>query len=159
MMVLEDSEIASLFDVHTGNKILSLEEYDINTELIEEGFPWLYKHPEHKYLLFVLENGAAVIDVVNNKEMARKEFDIDGERNVLLPTKVGCAVMGDEKFVHFNFETGVINELEFPIDDIRTMYAYEAEGNNILVVSMEDQMAAVDLVAGKVLWQTAEDDE
>jgi len=159
MMVLEDSEIASLYDVQTGNKILSLEEYDINKELVEEGFPWLYKHPEHKYLLFVLENGAAVLDVANNKEMARKEFNIDGERNVLLPTNVGCAVMGDAKFVHFNFETGVINELEFPIDDIRTMYAYEADGVNILVVSMEDQMAAVDLIAGKVLWQTTEDDE
>ncbi|TDJ55630.1 MAG: hypothetical protein E2O46_02405 [Ignavibacteria bacterium] len=159
MMVLEDSEIVSLFDVYTGNKILSLEEYDVNTDLIENGLPWLYKHPEHKYLLFVLDNGAAVIDVINNKEMSRKEFDINGDINVLLPTKVGCAVMGEEKFVHFNFETGVINELEFPIDDIRTMYAYEAEGENILVVSMADQMAAVDLVAGKVLWQTVEDDE
>jgi outer membrane protein assembly factor BamB len=158
MLVMENSEIASLFDVTTGNKLLSLEEYDVNTDLIEEGYPWLYKHPEHKYLLIVLGNGAAVLDVVNNKELARKEFGIDGDRNVLLPTKVGCAVMGEEKFVHFNFESGVINELEFPIDDIRTMYAYEAEGENIVVVSMEDRMAAVDLVAGKVLWQTAEDD-
>jgi len=118
MMVMENSEIASLYYINTGSKLLSLEDYDINTDLIANGYPWLYKQLDHKNLLFVLDNGAAVIDIVSNKETARREFGIDGDLNVLLPTEVGCAVMGDEKFVHFNFETGAINELEFPIDDI-----------------------------------------
>jgi len=158
MLVMEDSEIASLFNIKTGEKLLSLEDYEINTDLIENGLPWLYKGADHKYLLFVLDNGAAVIDVVNNKEIMRKEFDIDGDINVLLPTAYGCAVMGDEKFVHFNFETGEINELNFPIDEMRTMYSYNADGKNILIFSMGDQMAGVDLVEGKLLWQSAEDD-
>jgi outer membrane protein assembly factor BamB len=158
MLVMEDSEIASLFDIRNGDKLLSLEDYDVNEDLIKNGFPWLYKSPDRSHLLFVLDDGAAVIDVVNNKEMVRKEFDIDGDMNAILPTKVGCAVMGEEKFVHFNFETGEVNELEFPIDDIRTMYSYETEGKTILLVSMGDRMASVDLQAGKVLWETEEDD-
>jgi len=158
MLVMEDSEIASLFDIKTGNKLLSLENYDINTDLIENGLPWLYKGADHKYLLFVLDNGAAVIDVVNNKEIMRKEFDIDGDINVLLPTAHGCAVMGEEKFVHFNFETGEVSELNFSLDDLRTLYSYRADGKDILIVSLADGMAGIDLAAGKLLWQTAEDD-
>ncbi|MBL1215137.1 MAG: PQQ-binding-like beta-propeller repeat protein [Ignavibacteriae bacterium] len=158
MLVMENSEIASLFDIANGNRILSLEGYDVNKDLIAKGFPWLYKSPDRSHLLFVLEDGAAVIDVDNNKETARREFDIDGDMNAILPTGVGCAVMGEEKFVHFNFQTGAVNELEFPVDDIRTMYSYEAEGKTILIVSMGDQMASVDLIEGKVLWQTKEDD-
>ncbi len=158
MLVMEKSEIASLFDIKNGNRILSLEDYDINRDLIAKGFPWLYKSPDRSHLVFVLDDGAAVIDVVNNKETARREFGIDGEMNAILPTGVGCAVMGEEKFVHFNFVTGAVNELEFPVDDIRTMYSYEADGKTLLIVSMGDQMASVDLIEGKVLWQTQEDD-
>jgi len=158
MLVMESSEIASLFDIRNGNELLSLEDYDVNEDLIKNGFPWLYKSPDRSHLLFVLNDGAAVIDVVNNKETARREFGIDGDMNAILPTKVGCAVMGEEKFVHFNFETGEVNVLEFPVDDIRTMYSYEAEGKTILIVSMGDRMASVDLIAGKILWETKEDD-
>ncbi|MCF8354979.1 MAG: PQQ-binding-like beta-propeller repeat protein [Melioribacteraceae bacterium] len=159
MLVMEDDELAVLYDINTGERLYKGEDYDINRELIASSNPWLYKSPEHKYVLLVLEDGAAVIDVANNKELIRKEFSIDGEINVLLPTAIGCAVMGDEKIVHFNFNTGSVVELEFPVDDIRTFYSYEISGKNILVVSLEDVIAGIDLVAGTILWQTAEDDE
>ena len=158
MLVMENSEIATLFDIRTGDVLFSQDGYNVNEDLIKNSFPWLYKSPDYSHLLFVLDDGAAVIDVVNNKETARKEFGIDGDMNAILPTKVGCAVMGEEKFVHFNFETGEVNELEFPVDDIRTMYSYEAGGKTLLLVSMGDRMAGVDLQAGKVLWETKEDD-
>ena len=103
MLVMENSEIATLFDIRTGDVLYSQDGYNVNEDLIKNGLPWLYKSPDNSHLVFVLDDGAAVIDVVNNNETARREFDIEGDMNAILPTKVGCVVMGEEKFVHFNF--------------------------------------------------------
>ncbi|HSP86906.1 MAG TPA: PQQ-binding-like beta-propeller repeat protein [Ignavibacteriaceae bacterium] len=158
MLVMEDGEKASLYDIANGNKLFTGEDFDINEELITSGNLWLYKSPGQSHLLFVLDNGAAVIDVANKKEIARKEFDINGEMNVLIPTTSGCAVLGTEKIVHFNFETGQVNELDFPVEDFRTLNSYDVNGKSVLVVSMADQMAGIDVAKGQILWQTKEDD-
>ncbi|MGD8781058.1 MAG: PQQ-binding-like beta-propeller repeat protein [Ignavibacteria bacterium] len=158
MMVLEDSGIMSLFDVKTGNKLFTSEGFDINKDLIESQNAWLYTAPRQTHLLFILKKGAVVIDVVNNKEIARKEFGIDGDISVLLPTTDGCAVMGEEKFVHFNFKTGKVDELNFPVDDIRTMSGFEINGKSVLMVSLDSKVASVDLESCKVLWETKDDD-
>ena len=158
IMVLEKSEIASLFDVKTGAKLFSSEGYDINEDLIKSKNAWLYKSPDQSHLLFVLDKGAVLLDVVNNKEIARKEFGIDGDVNVLLPTKNGCAVMGEDKFVHFNFTNGKVDELNFPVDEIRTMSSYDISSKSILLISLDSKMAAVDLENCKVLWETKKDD-
>ncbi len=158
MLVMEDSEIASIFDVTNGKKLFTAEGYDINKDLIAKGLDWLYESPDDDFLLFVLEDGAAAVDVKNNKEMARREFGIDGDINAILPTNQGCAVMGEEKFVHFNFLTGEVTELNFEVDDLRTMNSYTIDGKDILIVSMEDMLASIDLVQGKLLWSTKEDD-
>jgi outer membrane protein assembly factor BamB len=158
MMVLEDSEILSLFYIKTGEKLYTAEGFDINTDLIASNNSWLYTTPDQSHLLFILENGAVLIDAVNNKQIAKKEFDIDGDMNVLLPTANGCAVMGEDKFVHFNFKNGKVDELDFPIDDIRTMHAIDVNGKSLLMLSLDSRMAVVDLENAKILWQTKEDD-
>ena len=158
MLVLEDSEIASLFDVKTGTKLFTSEGYDINEDLIKSKNSWLYESPDQSHLLFILEKGAALIDAVNNKEIARKEFDIDGDVNVLIPTKNGCAIMGEEKIVHFNFVNGKIDELNFPVDDIRTMSSFDVNGKSLLMISLDSKMAVVDLENCKILWETKNDD-
>ncbi len=158
LLVLEDDEKASLFDIQTGGKIFEGNDYDVNMELVENGNLWMYKSPGQKYIVVVLEKGAAVIDVVNNKEIMRKEFSIDGEMNVIIPTKSGCAVLGEEKIVHFNFDKQRTDELNFPVEDFRTLQTYDIGGKDILVISLEDQLAGIDLAEGKILWQTKEDD-
>jgi outer membrane protein assembly factor BamB len=158
MMVLEDSEILSLFDIQTGKKLYTAEGFDINTDLIASGNSWLYSTPDQSHLLFILDKGAVLIDAVNNKQIAKKDFDVDGDMNVLLPTLNGCAVMGEEKFVHFNFKTGKVDELDFPVDDIRTMHVIDVNNKALLMVSLDSRMAVVDLENAKVLWQTKEDD-
>jgi outer membrane protein assembly factor BamB len=158
MLVMEDDEKAVLFDITNGKRLFEKEGYDVNTDLIDEGLPWLYQSPDDEYLLFVLDNGVAVIDVKNNKELFRREFSIDGDLNVLLPTTNGCAVMGEEKFVHFDFSTGEVKEFNFAIDDLRTMHACKIGNKDILLLSMEDRLASLDLAGGKVLWITKEDD-
>ncbi len=158
MFVLEDSEKAVLFDVTTGKRLFESDGFDINKDLIKAKLPWMYKSPGNDFLLCVLEDGAVVVDVRNNKEMARREFSVDGDINALLPTSDGCAVMGDKKFVHFNFKTGEIKEFEFPVDDLRTLHAYKTGNKDLLIVSMADKLASIDLAGGTVLWVTKEDD-
>src|SRR6185369_11324974 len=104
-----------------------------------------------KYCLMVLDKGAVVLDMVNNKEFLRKEFKINGDYNVLLETGQGCAVMGDKEIVHFNVKNGTISSLPFPIGDIRTMHQYSLNGRDVLIVGMDSKMAGVDLVEGKIL--------
>src|SRR5690606_32431127 len=70
----------------------------------------------------------------------------------------GAAVMGEEKLVHFNFSTFEVVEVSFPFDDVRTLSAAKAGGKDILILGLGDQMAAIDLIEGKLLWQSAKDD-
>jgi outer membrane protein assembly factor BamB len=158
MLVMEDSEKATLFDITNGKRLFESEEYPINKSLIEEGFPWLYQSPKDDFLVFVLEEGAALVDVTNNKEVVRRRFEINEDFNVILPTRNGCAIMGEEKFVHFDFGSGETKEFNFSIDDFRTMYTYNTGEKDLLIISMEDRLASIDLAGGKVLWQTKEDD-
>ncbi len=158
MFVMEDGDKAVLFDVTTGKRLFENDNYDVNTDLIENGNMWFYETEDQKFLLTVLQDGVAVIDVENNKELMRKEFSIDGDFSVILPTNTGCAIMGEDKFVHFNFQTGKISEFDFPIDDIRSMQTYEIGDKSILIVSMENRLASLDLSESKVLWITKEDD-
>ncbi len=157
MFVMED-ETALLIDIATGKRLFENGNYDVNLDLIKNGLKWLYKTKDKNYLLAVLEGGAAVIDVENNKEIMRKEFSIDGDYNVILPTSDGCAIMGEDVFVHFNFQTGEVKEFEFPLDDIRSLKTYTVGGKSILLVSMADQLASIDLSAGTLLWRTKEED-
>lgn len=158
LLVMEDSEIAALYDITTGERLYKGEDYDINKDLIKKGFSWSYTDPDKTGYLFVLDDAAVLLDLVNNKEVARKEFDIDGDKNVIIPTTEGAAVMGEEKIVHFNFKNHEITEINFPFDDVRTLSAAKAGGKNILILGLGDRMAALDLVEGKLLWQTTEDD-
>ena len=158
LLVFEDSEILSLYDIATGKKLYTGEDYDVNRDLIKKGFKWSYSDDKETGFLAVLDDGVVFLDLVNNKEIARVEFDIDGDKNVIIPTAQGVAVMGEEKLMHFNFNNHKITEVKFPFDDVRTLSSAKAGGKDILVLGLGDQMAAVDLVEGKVLWQTKEDD-
>ncbi len=158
LLVYEDSEICSLYDITSGKKLYSGEDYDINSDLIKAGLKWSYKDNKETAYLMVLDNGAVFLDLVNNKEVARLEFDIDGDKNVIIPTTQGAAIMGEEKLVHFNFTNHKITEVNFPFDDVRTLSSAQTNGKDILILGLGDQMAAVDLVEGKILWQTKEDD-
>lgn len=158
ILILEDSEIASLYDLTNGTKLYSDEDYDINEDLIKNGLKWSYEDTDENSYLFVLEDGAILLDLNNNKIAASVKFSIDGEKNVIIPTALGAAVMGEEKMVHFNFITHEVAEIAFPFDDVRTLTSVEVGGKDVLIVSLGDQMAAIDISEGKILWKTNDED-
>lgn len=158
MLVMEKGDNAGLYDVLTGKKLLTLKDYEINGDLIKKNNTWRYKSPTQAYVLLVLDDGAAVIDIANNKELVRKKFDIDGDYEILLPTATGCAVFGEDKIVHFDFETGKTLEILYPISDMRTYKTYTVGDKDLLLIGAKDKMVCVDLRGGTILWQTKKDD-
>jgi outer membrane protein assembly factor BamB len=154
LLIMEESEKAALYDIVTGKQLFIGEDYDVNRDLIKNNLKWAYKDKDETHYVFVLEDAAVLFDMVNNKEAARVQLDIDGDKNVILPTAVGAAVMGEEEMVHFNFRTNEFTQVKFPFDDVRTLSSFKVGGKDILILSLEDRLAAIDLVAGKVLWQT-----
>ncbi len=93
-LVLNEDDDAVIYDVNTGNILGTIEDVEPNTDLIEKRLLWAYRPADQKYYVFVTDDGAVLIDLVNNRELARREFDIDGDYNVILPTQNGCAVLG-----------------------------------------------------------------
>ncbi len=137
------------------------EEKDIepNGDIVDAGNNWYYRTDDDKFLLMVVNDGALLLDIPNNKIVARHKFGVGGDKPVLVPTTVGCAILGKEKIVHFNFATMQVTEVAFPLDDVRTLHTYNVAGKDLMVFGGDSKMAAVDLVAGKLLWQSVKDDK
>ncbi len=158
MLVMEKSDRISLFDVTNGKKVASFEDMEANEDLIKAKNKWQWRSADRQFIVVALDNGAAVIDAANNKVLVKKEFKIDGDYEVFFKTENGCAVFGKEKIVHFDFGTGGTLEVPYPIGDMRTVQPYKIGEQDILIISAEDRMSAIDLRAGKILWQSAEND-
>jgi putative pyrroloquinoline-quinone binding quinoprotein len=157
--VMVDGGDFAIYDMNDGKLTKVIEDIEPNGNLIEKKFPWSMRGRDNECLVLVTDDGAVLIDVKNNKELARKEIDIDGDYSVMLPTPNGCAILGEENVVYFNYKDGSVKELPFPVDDMRTFKSYTVGDKGILVMSMEDQVFGIDLEAGEILWNTPKDDE
>jgi len=156
--VMTDGDLA-IYDMKDGKQSALFEDIDPNRDLIEKKFSWSLRGRNNECLVLVTEDGAVLIDVKNNTELARKEIDFDGDYSVMLPTPNGCAILGEEKVVYFNYKDGGVKELPFPVDDMRTFKSYTVGDKGVLVMSMEDQVFGINLEAGEILWNTPQDDE
>jgi outer membrane protein assembly factor BamB len=159
MLVIEREDKVCLYDVSNGQRLFTAEKSEVNMDLVNKKNRWMHKAKAQHAVLIVLNDGAIVIDVAGNRELARQKFKIDGDYQVLLPTEQGCGVFGKEKIVHFDFTTGKVVEALFPIGDMRSYTIYKIGGKDILIIGADDRMAAVDLAGGVMLWQTPAKDK
>ncbi|HTR80467.1 MAG TPA: PQQ-binding-like beta-propeller repeat protein [Bacteroidota bacterium] len=157
-LVLLKGDKAGLFDIATGAQLFVGENYVPDYDLVKKDLNWYYQMPDDEAILLVLDGEVVVIDAVNNKEILRRKLDIDDSHQVLMPTTQGCAVFTKDKIVHFNMENGSVVEVNVPYDDIRTMQPYVVNGKDVLLMSLKDKMVGIDLVGGKIMWQTKEGD-
>lgn len=157
--VMDDGGELMIYDMNDGKQSAVFEDIEPNRNLIEKKFPWSLRGRDNECLVLVTDDGAVLIDVKNNKELARREIDIDGDYSVMLPTPNGCAILGEENVVYFNYKDGSVKEMPFPVDDMRTFKSYTVGDKGILVMSMEDQVFGINLEAGEILWNTPKDDE
>lgn len=158
LLVLLDDDGAGLFEFANGKQVFSGKEYEINDKLIEKGRKWFYSSPDERYTLFLLDKTVAVLDVSQNKEIARHEIGFDADFEPFLPTDRGCVILGKEKVLFFNDSTANLSEVKASAGDFRTYQIFSVGDKEIFFAGLSDAMFAIDLAAGQILWRTKPDD-
>lgn len=159
LLVMVDDNQLALYNFNDGKKIFNAEDYEVNSDLIKKQYAWYYSNTEETYALFCLDESVAVVDLANNKEVFRKPIKFDSDYDPLMPTPGGCAVLGDDKLIYFDDKTGNLIEVKASADDFRTYKIMEVAGKSLFVAGLSDQMFVIDLAAGKLLWQSKEEDK
>lgn len=154
--MLQDDRIG-IYTVKDGRQTFVAEKCEVNMDLVKSKNTWMYASDDQRHLLVVLDDGAVLIDVGANREIVRKQFKIDGDRQVIVPVKGGAIVLGSKETVLFNFAKGTVTSVKYSISDARTFYNYNISGKDLMLLSAKDQMTMLDLTEGTLLWQTKED--
>jgi len=158
LMILGDGDELALYDLANGKKVLALEDYEVNPMLVEKQYAWYHESSDETYAMFLLDDAAVVVDLVHNKQVSKHEIKYDSDIDPLMPVASGCAVLGKNKILYFDDATGKICEVEAAAGDFRTYRIMEVAGKSIFIAGLSDKMFAIDLAAGKLLWESKKDD-
>lgn len=158
LIALMDDDLLGLFQFSYGKKVFEGKEYEIRDELVEKSRRYFYVSPDERYLVFLLDKQMAVVDAVEKKELIRIPMKYDTDYETIIETSKGCVVLGKENLVFVNDSTGATAEVKAAVSDFRTYEVMKVGDNDIFFAGLEDGMFAIDLNAGKVLWQTKEKD-
>jgi outer membrane protein assembly factor BamB len=145
-----------LYSLATGKTLYTRKKSVPNSDLIEQKRKWYYIAKDESFAVLVLSKGVLALNLETGKEMAFVPLDIDKQFNVLAPTSAGCVVVGSEKTIHIDAQSGKYAEYTVDADDIRKIVVTETDSGLVMVVSMENEMAGVNLANRKTLWCTPE---
>ncbi|MCX6122670.1 MAG: PQQ-binding-like beta-propeller repeat protein [Ignavibacteriales bacterium] len=159
LLVFMDDDKLGLFQFADGKQVFDAEKYEINGKLIEKSRKYFYTSPDERYLVFLLDDQIAVVDAVDRKELKRVPMKYDTDFGTIIETPHGCIVLGKEKIVFVNDKTGDLTEVKADVGDFRTYDIRTIGTKDIFFAGLSDAMFAIDLIDGKVLWQTAEKDK
>jgi outer membrane protein assembly factor BamB len=99
-----------------------------------------------------------VVDVKENKELHRCKTKFDAEKLSIIPTEQGCVVLGKDNVMFLNVNTGAVVDVEASVSDFRTFEIMKVDNKEILFAGLKNEMFAVDLAGGQVLWRSKKDD-
>jgi hypothetical protein len=159
LMVLLDDDKLGFFSYDDGKQLFDGKDYEISMKVAEKGFDWCYVSPDEHYVVLMLDSHVAVVDAAQNKEVERKEIKPQNDLPSLINTEHGCAVLGKDKVMFFSEKTGTLTEVKAESGDFRTFDILKIGDKDIFFAGLSDAMFAIDLIEGKVLWQTAEKDK
>ncbi|MCX7874833.1 MAG: PQQ-binding-like beta-propeller repeat protein [Melioribacteraceae bacterium] len=158
LLVLLDADALGLYKYSDGKETLYQKDIEIDGDLVENGQQWYYISPDQRYIVFTLDGAVSIIDVQNDKEIFRTKTTFDEEKGAIFETEVGCAILGEDAAVFFNTETGKAVEVNASINDFRTFELMKVGDKEILFAGMKNEMFAVDVSNGKVLWRSQKND-
>ncbi len=158
ILVLMDDDKAGLFQFSDGKQVFSGKDYEINGKVVEKSMRYFYASPDQRFLIFLLDDAMAVVDAVEKIELKRIPMKYNTDFEPIIETPHGCVVLGKENIVFVNDSTGAIAEVKANVGDFRTYEVMKAENKDIFFAGLADAMFAIDLTAGKVLWQSKEKD-
>ncbi|GEM_PF-1615587 len=158
LLVMLDDDKLGLFSYDDGKQLFEAKDYEVNSKIVEKKYEWCYQSPDQRFALFLLDSHVAIVDISQNKEIVRKEMKYDTDFQPLMKTDLGCAILGKDKVMFFNDNTGSLVEVPASVGDFRTYEILHIGDKEVFLAGMSDAMFAIDLVEGKVLWKTAEKD-
>ncbi len=159
LLVLLDADALGLYNYVDGKEVLYVKDFEIDGDLVEKGQQWCCTSSDQRYCIFTLDGFVSIIDAKENKEIFRSETSFDEEKGAIFPTEKGCVVLGDKVVVFMDFTTGRVSEVTASIDDFRTFKIMNVGDQEILFAGLKNEMFAVDLANGKILWRSDKDDK
>ncbi len=150
-----DNDECALISLTNGKKLLSIPKAEPNSDLIKQKRTWYYIESEEHFAAMMLDKNYLCINLDSNKIVAQRTIDISDKYNVLLSTVSGSAIIGEEKFVHVNFQNNIVSEAAIDVDELRNIIIVQANSGAVAIISQENKLSAVSLQNGKLLWQTA----
>ncbi|MDP1676529.1 MAG: hypothetical protein Q8L88_06650 [Bacteroidota bacterium] len=151
---LEDDECA-LMSLANGKKLLSIPKSEPNADLIKQKRVWYYIEPEQHFAAMMFDKNFVVLNLDSNRIIAQRTIDISDQYNVLFSTEIGCAVIGEEKLIHVNFQNKIIAETIIDVDEMRNICTAKTDSGMVAIISQKNKLFALNLENGKLLWQTA----
>jgi hypothetical protein len=158
LLVLLDDDKLGLYQFSDGKEVFNTKDFEISSKLLEKDRKWSYISPDERYLVFMLDEQVAVVDAVDKKEVKRIPIKYDTDFETVMPTDLGCAILGKDKVVFFNDSTASLVEVKAEVGDFRTYEVVKIEGKDIFIAGLSDAMFAIDLAEGKILWESKKED-
>jgi outer membrane protein assembly factor BamB len=152
--VFTDYNECLLISAETGKKLLTIPASEPHGDLIKQKREWYYYSPEQNFAAFLFEKNFIVVNTETNKLMAQIPLKVSDQYNPLVPTSVGCAVVGEDRIVHLNAKTGKTSQVPVNIDAVRYLSVAQTDSAAVMVVGVEDKVIGWNLDIGKSAWQT-----
>ena len=150
-----DNDECALISMANGKKFLSIPNAEPNSDLIKQQRLWYYIEPDEHFAALIFEKNFVVINLDSNKIIAQRTIDISDQYNIVLSTANGCAVIGEEKLIHVNFQNNVVAEAPIDVDELRNIIITQTDSGTVAIISQKNKLSALNLENGKMLWQTA----
>ena len=154
---LEDDKMG-IYDFKTGAQLFEGKEYEVSSTLKGKSYPWMFITKDKHFGVFLLDASAVVMNFTESKEAARTEISYDADFAPIMPTAMGCLVLGKNKIVFINGQDGKLTEVPASVGDFRTYEVMTVASKEILLAGLKNSVLAIDLSEGKLLWQTKKDD-
>jgi len=153
--VITEKNDCVLLSMDDGKKLLSLPLSEPHGDLVKGKRAWSYISPDQTIAAFIFEKNYIVINTVLQKLVAQIPVKVSDQYNPLMPTAVGCAVIGEDRIVHLNSITGKVSQIPSKVDDLRNIIVTQTDSAAIMIVGLEDKIIGWNLDIGKIAWQTA----
>lgn len=158
-MIITPDETAILVDAKTGNTYGSFGNFEPEEDMVKSTVPWTFTDKKENYILFTLDDELLAIDVKTGKTAIRTEMDWDKGISPFIQVENGVIVLGEDKIIYLNTENGRNSTINVKVEDFRTYSIFYEGDNSYLFAGFKNQLMAIDLTSGSVLWKSKEDDD
>lgn len=158
LTMLDGGQIA-LYDVESGKQLFLGKEFRFDSDKFnEKGVTWFYKSPDDANVLLVLEKDLVVIDTKENRELLRFSTGLSPEQQSIFRSEEGWFIGGNNESAYFSFSDNKLSKLPIKLGELRAASRAKFQGKPVLLLGLENGMAAIDRGTGNLIWRAGGND-